>query len=93
MSYRDTVVPNQCIEATVLFTRVNEIIDLIPEEFDSRSCIVHSLRDRQNSIYYTHPGAMRQRWHEVARVLEGALPDPEKCVWAKQIAELYGKPV
>ncbi len=93
MSNPDMRIPNQCIEATILFTRVNEIIDLIPEEYDDRSRIVHSLRDRQNSIYYTHPGAMPYRWQEVSRILENSLPDPEQVDWVKQIAELYRKPV
>lgn len=91
MTYRDKGIPAQCEAATVLFIRISEIIDRIPEDYPRRDQIVHSLKGRQDSIHYTHPDAMGMRWGEVSRILQDTLPDPKQVDWAKSIADLYGK--
>ena len=78
--------------AEELIKRINMIINLIPNNFDKRELVVLSLQSRLESIPYTAPEIMTDRWHEVSTILSTYLPDPENCAWTKQIAELFGKP-
>lgn len=93
MTSSSELIPVQCKAATTLFLRVNEIIELIPQDYPKREEIIHSLKGRQNSIHYTHPDAMSIRWGEVAQILEHNLPDPQEVGWAKEVAELFGEPM
>lgn len=81
-------VPGQCQSSLVLNKRIDEIIDLIPEDFEERKRIVNALQKRKESLLYTAPTAMEGRWHEVAGILE-QLPDPATCKWANKIAVLF----
>ena len=84
-------VPAQSSSATILFSRINSIISLIPADFPQKSSVEKALRGRQDSIRFTAPGAMNGRWDEVGQILRSYLPDPDKEKWARDIAELFSK--
>ena len=78
----------QSSSATNLHQRIDAIIGLIPSDFSSRERIVQALRGRQDSIKFTAPTAMSDRWFEVSGILE-ELPDPVNVEWADEIAKLF----
>jgi hypothetical protein len=82
-------VPAQSKEATVLHLRINEMIDLIPEDFSKRTEMIRVLKDRQSSIPYTAPDAMSGRWQEVSRILGDYIPSDAD--WGPKVAEIFGK--
>ncbi len=92
MPINETPDPSQNTSASELANRINKIIDLIPNNFDGREIVVLSLQSRLDSIAYTPPEAMIDRWNEVSYILYNSLPKTEDCDWAKQISELFKKP-
>lgn len=83
----------QSPEAAALYTRIDDIINTIPADWRSRESVVHLLRSRQESIPYTPPSGISQRWQEVSSILGAWLPDPATCTWAADIATLFGAPI
>lgn len=86
-------VPAHCQSATLLFTRIDTIIELIPAEFPQKFEIERSLRARQESIRFTVPIAMGCRWEEVAEILTTWLPLHEDTAeqWVREVAGLFCK--
>ena len=82
-------VPGQSRSATVLFTRINAIIDMLPEDFPKRKKLIAALRDRQDSIWYTAPEVVPERWNEVGQILYDFIPTESEI--DRQVSELFGK--
>jgi hypothetical protein len=79
----------QCPEATILHERIDSIVALIPDGFPIRDALIRALRGRQDSIAFTAPRAIADRWQEVAEILVASLPDPDSFAWAKEIEEIF----
>jgi hypothetical protein len=84
-------VPAHCASATLLFTRIDTIIGLIPIDFPHKFEVERSLRAQQDSIRFTAPTIMPCRWEEVAEILTTWFPlsenNPEP--WVREIAYLF----
>ncbi len=77
----------------VLFERIDEIILLIPDDFDNKKTVEMQLKSRQESIPYTAPEVIGTRWHQVAAILSNYLPFPSERSWSQKIADLFIAPV
>lgn len=80
-------------EGAILSNRIDQVIGLIPEDFRDREIVIRALRSRQDSIPFTAPKAMNDRWLEVAGILISMLPNPEEVEWSGQIAKIMAEEV
>jgi hypothetical protein len=68
-----------------LLSRIDQVIDLIPDSFEQKENLVLTLKKRQDSIRHTPPTALDTRIAEVANILahylpEGSNPELEQAI-------------
>lgn len=84
------VFPVQCLtsEDVVLNEKVNQIIDLIPNDFENKRKVRRKLRAFQRSKVVTCSD-ISLRWVKLIEILERDLPSPTEVSWAGDISHIF----